>query len=99
MGASRGFPRTNPRVTLVGVICAPGNAVPGVHSEARLREIAFPLADDGGCHRRGRNPRLLQHSLALCRNGMMAGPSSGFALAGLLQFLRAHARRPRAWMR
>jgi cysteine synthase len=91
LGASRAFPRTNPRVTLVGVICAPGNAVPGVRSEARLREIAFPWRTTADAIVEVETRESFKHSLALCRNGMMGGPSSGFALVGLLKFLQARA--------
>ena len=89
LGASRGFPRTNRKVTLVGVICAPGNAIPGVRSEARLREIAFPWRATADAIVEIETRESFQHSLALCRSGMMGGPSSGFALAGLLKFLQA----------
>ncbi len=42
VGSSRYFRRVAPQVTLVGAICGAQSAVPGVRSESRLREIAFP---------------------------------------------------------
>ena len=89
MGASRGFPRTNPKVTLVGVICAPGNAVPGVRSEKRLREIEFPWRTTADAIVEVETKESFRESLALCRCGILGGPSSGFALAGLRKFLEA----------
>jgi cysteine synthase A len=91
LGASRVFPRSNPKVTLVGVICAPTSAVPGVRSEARLREIAFPWRETADAIVEVETKESFKKSLELCRSGLMAGPSSGFALAGLLKFLQERA--------
>jgi len=88
-GASRVFPRKSPKVTLVGVICAPGHAVPGVRSEKRLWEIAFPWRETADAIVEVETKESFKKSLELCRCGLMAGPSSGFALAGLLKFLQA----------
>jgi cysteine synthase len=88
-GASRVFPRKDPKVTLVGVICAPGHAVPGVRSEKRLREIAFPWRTTADAIVEVETKESFKRSLELCRCGLMAGPSSGFALSGLLKFLQA----------
>lgn len=41
VGASRYFRRQSHKVTMVGAVCRPDNAVPGVRSEARLCEIGF----------------------------------------------------------
>jgi cysteine synthase A len=88
LGASRAFPRANPKVTLVGVICAPTSAVPGVRSEKRLREIAFPWRDTADAIVEVETRESFKTSLELCRSGLLGGPSSGFALAGLLKFLQ-----------
>ncbi len=89
LGAARYFKKKGGRVTSVGVICAPNAAVPGVRSEARLRESGFDWR--GGIdHVLEEETKIsFKKSLELCRHGLIAGPSSGFALAGLLRFLES----------
>ena len=53
MGASRGFPRKNPRVTLVGVICAPGKCRARRPLGAAAAGDRLSLAHDRRRHRRG----------------------------------------------
>lgn len=89
IGASRFFRRTTPRVTLVGAICGPNSAVPGVRSERSLREIAFPWRETADFIVEVETRESFKKSLELCRAGLMGGPSSGFALAGLLKFLQS----------
>jgi cysteine synthase len=87
VGASRYFRKKSPKVTIVGAICSPQSAVPGVRSEARLREIAFEWRKAADAIIEVATKESFKHSLDLLRAGFMAGPSSGFALAGLLKFL------------
>ncbi len=87
VGASRFFRRAASRVKLVGVICGPGSAVPGVRSEASLGEIGFPWREAADSIVEVATKESFKRSLELCRAGLMGGPSSGFALAGLLKFL------------
>ena len=84
------------RVQLVGARCAPGHAVPGVRSEARLAEIRFPWHE--GIHPVEVTTKdSFRASLKLIRHGLLAGPSSGLALAGLLDFLAQRRQDPEAW--
>jgi cysteine synthase A len=88
VGASRFFRRQKPqRVAIVGVVCGPNSAVPGVRSVARLREIAFPWRESADAIIEAETRESFKKSLDLCRAGLMGGPSSGFALVGLLRFL------------
>jgi cysteine synthase len=88
VGASRYFRReSSSKVTLVGIICRADSAVPGVRSEARLAEIAFDWRNSADCIVEVGTKESYKKSLELCRAGLIAGPSSGFALAGLLNFL------------
>ncbi len=89
IGCSRYFRKISDKVKIVGAICAPNQAIPGVRSRARLGEIEFdwePAAD--AIIEVGTKESFLL-SLRLCRTGLMAGPSSGFTLAGLHRYLKA----------
>lgn len=73
-----------PTVRIVGAVRAPNNPVPGVRTKNLLSQIAFPwdtVADR--VHTVGTKDAFLA-SLSLIRVGILGGPSSGFALAGLL---------------
>ena len=72
-----------------GAICAPGCAIPGVRSEAKLREVSHPWRESADAIIEVGTRESYRKSLELCRNGILGGPSSGFALAGLLRFLDA----------
>ena len=93
VGAREALP---PAVQLVGCLCAPGSAVPGVRSEQRLAEIRFQWRE--GLHQVEVETReSYRASLKLIRAGLLAGPSSGFALAGLIRFLEACRKDPARW--
>jgi cysteine synthase len=94
VGSSRYFRRQEGKVAIVGILCAPDSAVPGVRSEARMREIAFDWRGAADCILEVGTKDSFKYSLRLCRTGIMAGPSSGFAFAGLLRFLEMKADRP-----
>jgi len=89
VGARRFFRRVRAGVTIVGAICAPGSAVPGLRSEAAMRDVTHPWRESADAIVEVGTRESFKKSLELCRNGIMAGPSSGFALAGLLRFLEA----------
>lgn len=90
LGAVQYFREHDHKVTVVGVYVLPGSAVPGVRSIERLQEISFDWESEVP-HRVGAATKeSYKKSLDLCRVGLLAGPSSGFALAGLLRFLSEH---------
>jgi cysteine synthase len=90
VGARRFFrSKRGARVSLVGAICAPGSAVPGVRSEAAMSEITHPWRESVDAVVEVGTRESFKRSLDLCRRGLLAGPSSGFALAGLVRFLEA----------
>jgi cysteine synthase len=88
VGSSRYFRQRSHQVAMVGVICSPGSAVPGVRTLAKLGEIGFNWRDAADCVVEASTKESFKYSLELCRAGLMAGPSSGFALAGVLRFLQ-----------
>lgn len=90
LGAVQYFRENAHKVTVLGVYVLPGSAVPGVRSIERLQEISFDWESEVP-HRVGAGTKeSYKRSLGLCRVGLLAGPSSGFALAGLLRFLSEH---------
>jgi cysteine synthase A len=98
VGARDAFRALAPDVQMLGCLCAPGSAVPGVRSEARLAQIAFDWRE-GMHHVEVETRESYRTSLTLIRSGILAGPSSGFALAGLTRFLESCRQDPAAWAR
>jgi cysteine synthase A len=87
VGASRYFRRQPAKIAIVGVICKADNAVPGVRTAAKLKEVGFDWRGAADCIVEAGTKESFRYSLRMCRAGFMAGPSSGFALAGLLRYL------------
>ncbi|KAK3396824.1 tryptophan synthase beta subunit-like PLP-dependent enzyme [Sordaria brevicollis] len=81
------FKEAKPSVYRVGVCTAPGDRVPGPRSHALLAPVQFPWKsavdhiEEVGSH------DSFSLSLNLCREGIVCGPSSGFNLKGLYQFI------------
>jgi len=75
------------KITIVGVARSPNNPVPGVRTPNLLREIAFDWQKVTDHMEEIGTKESFEESLKLCRAGLMVGPSSGFALAGLISFL------------
>lgn len=87
LGCSRYFRRVSERIRIVGAMCAPNEAVPGVRSRERLKEIDLQWEPAVDAVVEVGTKESFRMSLRLCRAGLVAGPSSGFALAGLYRFL------------
>nr|XP_036581885.1 cysteine synthase [Colletotrichum truncatum]KAF6790442.1 cysteine synthase [Colletotrichum truncatum] len=81
------FKDKKPSVYRLGVCTASGDRVPGPRSFALLQPVEFPWrsAVDHIEHVGSHDSYAL--SLDLCREGIVCGPSSGFNLKGLFQFL------------
>lgn len=77
-------------LTTSRVCTAPGDRVPGPRSFALLAPVEFPWKsaidhiEEVGSH------DSFSLSLDLCREGIVCGPSSGFNLRGLFQFIEKH---------
>lgn len=87
VGASNFFKSKNPNIVTIGVSRKPNNDVPGVRTTNLLAEVDFDwksICDK--LHEVGQHESY-QFSLQLIRSGLFAGPSSGFALAGLIKEL------------
>ncbi len=87
VGAGRYLKGQNQHIFNLGVVREPNNPVPGVRTNNLLQEIAFDWRGTVDETVEVGTVESFERSLALCRNGILAGPSSGFALAGLLNFL------------
>jgi len=87
VGAGRYFKRRTQNVSIVGGVCRPGEAVPGVRPLARLGEIEFDWRGVADSIIEVGTVESFRKSLQLCRAGIVAGPSSGFALVALQRFL------------
>ncbi len=88
VGCSRYFRRMEAKVAMVGCICAPNEAVPGVRSRRGLEEIEFDWEAAADSIVEVGTKESFRLSLRLCQAGLMAGPSSGFALAGLYRMIQ-----------
>jgi cysteine synthase/rhodanese-related sulfurtransferase len=77
----------NPKIRTVGVVRDPNNPVPGVRTKTLLNEVRFDWRNIADELVPVGTRAAYETSLALCRAGLLVGPSAGFALAGLLAHL------------
>ena len=87
VGMSNYLKKILAKVYIVGVNLPENNAIPGVRTLKKLEEVSFPWNEKIYRRIEAGTKESFKKSLALCRAGLIAGPSSGFALAGLLKFL------------
>ncbi len=87
VGTAKYLKDKNKDIKIVGVTRKPNNPVPGVRTQNLLQEIAFDWKKYTDTVEEIGTVESFKKSLELCRAGIMAGPSSGFALAGLLKYL------------
>ncbi len=87
IGNSRFLKGKKPSLRVVGVMRAPDNYVPGVRTEKLLKLIGFDWHKHVDVIERIETADSYRLSLDMSRRGIIVGPSSGFALAGLLQYL------------
>ena len=86
-GVGRYLKAKNKDIKIVGVSRKSNNPIPGVRTSNLLKEIAFNWRDYVDHQEEVGTTESFKKSLELCRSGIMVGPSSGFALIGLLNYL------------
>ncbi len=89
-GTAEYLKNNNPDLATLGVIRAPNNSIPGPRTRNLLSQIAFNWEGVVDNTVEIGSFDAYATSLKLCRHGLLVGPSSGFALAGLLNFLKEH---------
>ena len=88
IGVSKYLKEKNESIKIIGVIREKNNLIPGVRTINLLKEINFDWEKylDYKIFVGGHDSYLW--SLKLIREGLFCGPSSGFALFGLIKFIR-----------
>ncbi|KAJ6560967.1 cysteine synthase [Mycena sp. CBHHK59/15] len=76
-----------PSIARVGVCTTPGDRVPGPRMFSLLAPVTFPWRSSVDTIEEVGPYASYAQSLALCRAGLLVGPSSGLALQGLFNFL------------
>ena len=79
----------NPELPVLGVMRAPEHYVPGARTEKLLNLVDFDWRAHVDRVERVQSEVSYRLSMAMSRRGLMAGPTAGMALAGLLQYLEA----------
>ena len=88
IGNARYLKGQNPEVKVVGVMRAPDNYVPGVRTENLLEVVEFDWRAHVDTLERVKTETAYLASMEMSRLGILAGPSAGLALAGLLEHLK-----------
>ncbi|OAA60866.1 cysteine synthase B [Cordyceps fumosorosea ARSEF 2679] len=81
------FKGAKPDVVRLGVCTAAGDRVPGPRSYALLGPVTFPWKSSVDHVEEVGSYESYRLSLELCRQGLVCGPSSGFNLRGLYQYI------------
>lgn len=87
IGTARYLKKQSPTMTVVGVLPA-HDSVPGVRSEIRIKESSLSWEKALDYKVEVKTKDAFTRSFEMCRLGILAGPSGGMALAGLLDFLK-----------
>jgi len=87
LGIGRYLKNKSKKIKIVGVSCIQGSTIPGVRTLEKLKEISFDWNSILDSRVETDTNDSFKKSLELCRMGILAGPSSGFVLSGLLKFL------------
>lgn len=87
VGLGKFLKEKNKNIEIIGVSRIQNNPVPGVRTSNLLKEIAFDWKSNMDYHEEVGTVESFRKSMELCRAGLLVGPSSGFALIGMLNHL------------
>jgi len=77
-------------ITIVGVLCSPGEEIPGVRDRAKMKEISLPWEKAlDHCVETGKGPSYLAAVWFHRFMGITPGPTSGFVFAGGIKSIKA----------
>lgn len=86
-GTAKQLKKKNGAIQVVGVMREDSSYVPGVRTKGLLELIGFDWEKQVDYIEKIGTAESYRMSMQLSRNGIVVGPSSGFALCGLLKFL------------
>jgi cysteine synthase len=89
IGNAKFLKKKNPALKVVGAMRAPDNYVPGVRTEDLLNVVDFDWRSHVDSIEPVETEASYISSMTMCRNGILAGPSSGLALVGLVNHLKS----------
>ena len=87
IGTTRYLKKQSPTIAVVGVLPV-HDSVPGVRSKTRIKEASFSWERMLDYKVEVETKDAFKKSFLMCRLGILAGPSGGMALAGLLSMLK-----------
>ncbi|MCS7183928.1 MAG: pyridoxal-phosphate dependent enzyme [Patescibacteria group bacterium] len=88
IGVSKYLKEKNKNIKIIGIIRNKNNLVPGVRTLNLLKEIQFKWEDYLDEKIFVDTKSSYKWSLKLIRSGILAGPSTGFVLAGLIKYIK-----------
>lgn len=88
VGTGRCLKSKNPEIRVVGVCNAFGDPTPGPRHYPNFESSPFPWRETIDAFEEVPSVESYRTSMRLCRYGIIAGPSSGEALHGLLSYLK-----------
>ena len=92
LGTARYLCRMKKDVTVVSLVRGEGQSVPGPRTKEFLNVVELDWQNAGDIILSVGQKEAYQRSLELCQAGLMAGPSTGFNYAGLLNYLSEFAK-------
>jgi len=87
VGLGKFFKEKSKLIDILGVTRVINNPVPGVRTKGLLKEVVFDWESNTDYQEEVGTTESFKLSMDLCRAGLFVGPSSGFALVGLLNHL------------
>lgn len=86
-GTAKYLKKKNPTIQVVGVMREQNSCVPGVRTRGLLQLVGFDWEKQVDAIEEVKTVESYRKSMLLSRNGIVVGPSSGFALCGQLNYL------------